>query len=281
MAAKTFEFDEELPDLPLPELNDTLNLYLDTLRPFLSLNTFKDVEVIVRDFENGIGQKLQEKLQERACNNKNWLEAWWQKYAYLRIRDSLLLSSNFVGNWIPVGHSILHEMVKKNTTMENRRSKSISCLLYQVCRYWCKLRSQSVVPFRDGSGKTYSMHQSKFLFNTSRLPGQIEDEILCDFQTEDSKRECSDINHIVVLYKGQFFKFVPFDDNGEPLLPTSIETAFKEIEDIAQSKVDLQTDTFSLGSLTGANRTLWSKHYSFLSENYPKKCAALLIPYVW
>lgn len=44
-----------------------------------------------------------------------------------------------------------------------------------------------------------------------------------------------------MLYKGQFFKFVPFDDNGEPLLPTSIETAFKEIEDIAQSKVDLQT----------------------------------------
>ena len=56
-------FDEELPDLPLPELNDTLNLYLDTLRPFLSLNTFKEVEVIVRDFENGIGQKLQEMVQ--------------------------------------------------------------------------------------------------------------------------------------------------------------------------------------------------------------------------
>ena len=73
MAAKTFEFEDELPDLPLPELNDTLNLYLDTLRPFLSLSEFKEVEVIVRDFENGIGQKLHEKLRERACNNKNWV----------------------------------------------------------------------------------------------------------------------------------------------------------------------------------------------------------------
>ena len=80
MAAKTFEFDEELPDLPLPELNDTLNLYLDTLRPFLSLNTFKEVEVIVRDFENGIGQKLQEKLRERACNNKNWVRMSYYVY---------------------------------------------------------------------------------------------------------------------------------------------------------------------------------------------------------
>ena len=96
------------------------------------------------------------------------MEEWWQKYAYLQTRDSLLLSFNFVGNWIPVGHSTLHEMVEKNTTMENRRSKSISYLLYQVCRYWSRLRSQSIVPFRDGSGKTYSMHQSKFLFNTSR-----------------------------------------------------------------------------------------------------------------
>ena len=73
MADKTFEFEEELPDLPLPELNDTLNLYLDSLRPFLSLNEFKEVEVIVRDFENGIGQKLHKKLRERACNNKNWV----------------------------------------------------------------------------------------------------------------------------------------------------------------------------------------------------------------
>ena len=44
-----------------------------------------------------------------------------------------------------------------------------------------------------------------------------------------------------MLYKGQFFKFVPFDDNGEPLLPAFIETAFQEIEDIAQSKLDPQT----------------------------------------
>ena len=73
------------------------------------------------------------------------------------------------------------------------------------------------------------------------MPGQIEDEILCDFQTEDSKKECSDINHIVVLYKGQFFKFVPFDDNGEPLLPGFIETAFQEIENIVQTRSEQQT----------------------------------------
>ena len=34
-------------------------------------------------------------------------------------------------------------------------------------------------------------------------------------------------------------------------------------------------DTFSLGSLTGANRTLWSKHYSFLSENYPQEMRSI------
>ena len=101
-----------------------------------------------------------------------------------------------------------------------------------------------------------------------------------------------------MLYKGQFFKFVPFDDNGEPLLPAIIETAFQEIEHIVQTRSDPQTVSrnllksaifivtfFScfqgtvsqgyLGSLTGANRTLWSKHYSYLSENYPQEMRSI------
>ena len=31
----------------------------------------------------------------------------------------------------------------------------------------------------------------------------------------------------------------------------------------------------NLGSLTGANRTLWSTHYSYLSENYPQEMRSI------
>ena len=71
--AKTFEFEDNLPSLPLPELNETLNMYLESLKPFLDSNEFKKVEIIVKKFENGIGKELQESLKRRAITKKNWV----------------------------------------------------------------------------------------------------------------------------------------------------------------------------------------------------------------
>ena len=71
--AKTFEFEDNLPSLPLPELNETLNMYLESLRPFLDSNEFTKVEIIVKKFENGIGKELQESLKRRAITKKNWV----------------------------------------------------------------------------------------------------------------------------------------------------------------------------------------------------------------
>ena len=72
--AKTFEFDNDLPPLPLPDLKDTLSTYLESLRPLVtSEKEFAEVEDIVREFENGIGQELHERLQQRAAVEKNWV----------------------------------------------------------------------------------------------------------------------------------------------------------------------------------------------------------------
>ena len=71
--AKTFEFEDNLPSLPLPELNETLNMYLESLKPFLGSNEFTKVEIIVKKFENGIGKELQESLKRRAITKKNWV----------------------------------------------------------------------------------------------------------------------------------------------------------------------------------------------------------------
>ena len=72
--AKTFEFDNDLPPLPLPDLKDTLSTYLESLRPLLtSEEEFTEVETIVKEFENGIGQELHERLHQRATAKKNWV----------------------------------------------------------------------------------------------------------------------------------------------------------------------------------------------------------------
>ena len=72
------------------------------------------------------------------------MEEWWLKYAYLQNRESLVLSTNFAGNWIPVGNP-LHERIQEHATDKNIRAKSITCIIYQLCRYWTRLRNAKLM----------------------------------------------------------------------------------------------------------------------------------------
>ena len=73
MAKKTFENDDNLPALPLPSLKNTLDLYLQSLAPFLTSDELEKSRKIVQEFGDNEGQILQEKLLQRANENKNWV----------------------------------------------------------------------------------------------------------------------------------------------------------------------------------------------------------------
>jgi hypothetical protein len=69
----TFSKDESLPSLPLPELRDTLDKYLDSIKPFVTKLEYLKSEKIVADFENGIGKMLHFHLSQKAAREKNWV----------------------------------------------------------------------------------------------------------------------------------------------------------------------------------------------------------------
>lgn len=71
---KTFEHEENLPSLPVPNLKETLDKYLDTVRAVTTDQEYERTEKLVREFENSeMAKLLQEKLQEKAKNSKNWV----------------------------------------------------------------------------------------------------------------------------------------------------------------------------------------------------------------
>lgn len=78
----TYKFDEELPPLPLPELHETMQRYYETLKPFGTEEELNNSKKIIEKFEKEIGGTLHAKLNERSSKMKNWLEEWWEKYAY-------------------------------------------------------------------------------------------------------------------------------------------------------------------------------------------------------
>lgn len=69
----TFVFDDKLPSLPVPDLEDTLERYSQSIKPFLNQSDYANSIATINDFKSGIGLKLQDKLLERAKTRKNWV----------------------------------------------------------------------------------------------------------------------------------------------------------------------------------------------------------------
>jgi hypothetical protein len=62
---KTFDLETQCPRLPVPQLNDTLNIYLKSLVPLTSEEEYKEVDGIVKNFQATVGPILQKRLVER------------------------------------------------------------------------------------------------------------------------------------------------------------------------------------------------------------------------
>jgi hypothetical protein len=63
--AKTYDLQKSLQKLPVPKLNDTLDVYLKTLLPLLSEEEYKRVTEIAKDFQSTVGPTLHNRLLER------------------------------------------------------------------------------------------------------------------------------------------------------------------------------------------------------------------------
>lgn len=66
-------FQAKLPKLPVPLLERTTKLYLETLKPILNDKQHEHVRKLVADFTGGPGPMLQEILIERREEHENWV----------------------------------------------------------------------------------------------------------------------------------------------------------------------------------------------------------------
>jgi carnitine O-acetyltransferase len=76
----------ELPRLPVPELKNTLNKYLNTVECLLTKEEFEETKKVVENFSKGKGPELDEELRELAKKAPtSWLAGFWDTM-YLELR---------------------------------------------------------------------------------------------------------------------------------------------------------------------------------------------------
>lgn len=82
-------YQTHLPNLPVPPLKQTLDLYLTTLKPHLSPKEFARSSAVVKEFETSeVAHTLQKRLESRAKDEgrDSWLSEWWNDVAYMGFR---------------------------------------------------------------------------------------------------------------------------------------------------------------------------------------------------
>ena len=94
---KTYSRQEELPRLPIPDIDDTCNRFLDTVRPLLDADAFVETEQAVQRFlaPTGEGRGLQQALlaYDQEVGRNSYIEDFWDA-AYLDPTDPVVLNVN-------------------------------------------------------------------------------------------------------------------------------------------------------------------------------------------
>ncbi|KAI1207954.1 acyltransferase ChoActase/COT/CPT [Annulohypoxylon truncatum] len=242
-------FQDSLPRLPVPTLEETTSRYLKSLHPLLSPDELAASKKAVDEFikPGGIGQKLQEKLIARRERPeiKNWIYEWWNDAAYLSYRD-------------PVVPYVSYFYSHRDDRRRRNPAKRAAALTTAALEFKKQVDSGSLEP-EYMKKLPICMDSYKWMFNASRVPAKPADYPV--------KYDPKEHKHIIVIRKNQFFK-VAHEVDGKQLNTSELESQFARIYDLAERVP-------AVGALTSENRDVWTAARKVLLDASPKNKAAL------
>ncbi|KAI5918813.1 choline/Carnitine O-acyltransferase [Camillea tinctor] len=232
----TFAGQDDLPKLPIPELESTCKKYLAALKPLQGPREHAETKLAVQEFLSTDGPELQEKLQKYAEGRTSYIEQFWYD-SYLNFDNPVVLNLN--------PFFLLED---DPTPARNNQVTRAASVVVSALEFVRAVRREELPP-DTVKGKPLDMYQYSRLFGTARVPTdhgcQIE-------QDPESK-------HIVVLCHGQFYWFDVLDDNSDLLMSerdisVNLQTI---IDDAAQTPIQ-EAAKGALGILSTENRKIWS-----------------------
>ncbi|KAI3402263.1 hypothetical protein diail_192 [Diaporthe ilicicola] len=222
-------FQDSLPRLPVPNLDETAARYLKTLHPLLSPGEFEQSKKAVAEFvkPDGIGSKLQAKLLARREHpkHKNWIYEWWNDAAYLSYRDPV----------VPyVSYFYSHRDDRKRRDPAKRAAAISTAVLS-----FKKTVDEGTLEPEYMKKLPICMDSYQWMFNASRVPAKPADYPV-KFDPKDHK-------HLVAIRKNNIYKIV-HEVDGKQLNVTELEAQFRRVYELAVSRGP------AIGALTSENR---------------------------
>jgi carnitine O-acetyltransferase len=242
-------FEDSLPRLPVPSLEETSARYLKSIHPLLTKEEFARSEKAVAEFNKpgNLGSKLQERLIGRAQDPKvkNWIADWWNEAAYLGYRDPVV-------PYVSYFYSFRDDRHRRNPA---KRAAAITTAALEFKR---QVDDGTLEP-EYMRKKPMAMSSYEYMFNASRVAALPSDYPI-QYPAQGNE-------HIIVMRNNQFFK-VQTHVAGKQLNTSELEQQFNKVYKSAEI-------TTPIGSITSFPRDQGTKARENLLAASPLNAATL------
>jgi carnitine O-acetyltransferase len=251
---------DTMPKLPVPALDDTLDRYLESVRPLLDgqPERWERTKKAVEAFRRNEGPVLQKRLEERAAASKtSWLLDWWNEYAYFSSRESICFYVNYCFGFRPDPRPNLHWLTRAGS------------LLSGLLEFRALIRSRELEP-DSMRGQPFCMAQYDYLFNACRFPRAPLDHTEC-FGYDGNE-------HVAVVCRGRFYTFETVHSDGSRLSTLELVHQLRRVYDLATKATSSDTDSneeLPVGVLTADHRDVWTEKRKRLLAAHPENAEQL------
>lgn len=235
----TFSGEGVLPRVPLPELGDSLRRFEEWCAPLLTAEELAETQAAIQVFADEAGDQLQMAVKQYNQQDgvHSWLDEFWPA-RYLGRRVPVSINANFIFTFI-----------EQPLTQVQRAAELVGVAV----RYKQQLDDE-VVPPASLKGTPLCMEQHKFLFSTTRIPGEERDTVRAPYSV--AAPGASPARHIVVIRNHQLFSLNVIAENGQAHSLNELEAALEKI--IEQAPATPLPKQASVGYLTTLPRTEWA-----------------------
>ena len=244
-----YRFEDALPRLPVPTLQETAARYLKSAHPLLSTTEYAATARAVEDFikAGGVGEKLQERLVARRNDPqyRSWLHDWWTDAAYPTYREPI----------IPyVSYFYSHRDDRKR----REPAKRAAAITTAALEFKNQIDTRTLEP-EYMKKLPMAMDSYQWMFNACRRPAKPADYPV-KFPADENK-------FILIIRKNQFFK-LQLEIDGRRLKTSELQQQFERIYKTAK-------DAPPIGILSTENRDLWTDAREILLKAHPNNAKAL------
>ncbi|KAI9689893.1 MAG: Type I Iterative PKS [Bathelium mastoideum] len=226
---------QNLPAYPLPMLEDTLQLYLESVTPFRSAEELSQTFRAIQEFQkpHGFGQQLQKRLEQRASDPsiENWLAELYDKHVYLNHRVPVNPLQHFYGSH--VDSKIRHSQAE--------RAAIIAVTAFQFKE---NLEAGKILPDVLNEDQL-CMSSLPWLFNSSREPCRGTDVV----------HKYPDNDYCIALRRGHYFKVMLRTQNDGGMEFPSVGSLRRTFEHILEATHGWAPP---VAALTADERNTWS-----------------------